>query len=81
MEYVADTVVLVRHFSSGLLGKGASAVLQDADRGKQTIWVSVVSLAEILYHNPKVVTVLDEFPCFFEIDGDPSRFGEVQGAR
>lgn len=53
MEYVADTVAIVRHFSSGRVGKGASAILQDADKGKHTIWVSVVSLAEILYLSEK----------------------------
>lgn len=50
MEYVADTVAIVRHFSkSGKIGKAAKKILRDADRGETTIFISIVSMVEILY--------------------------------
>lgn len=50
MEYVADTMVLIRHFSrSGALGTKAQEVLKGTNRGENIIWVSIISLAEIMY--------------------------------
>lgn len=50
MEYVADTMVLIRYFSrSGALGTKAQEVLKGTNRGENIIWVSIISLAEIMY--------------------------------
>ncbi len=50
MEYLADTVAVVRHFSkSGKIGKDAHDILRQADVGKNTIWISIISIAEIMY--------------------------------
>ena len=50
MEYLADTVAIVRHFSStGKLGAKAKKIMRDADIGKNTIFVSIVSIVEIMY--------------------------------
>jgi predicted nucleic acid-binding protein len=50
MEYVADTVVIVRYFSKkGKIPSRALRILREADEGKHTIAISVMSLIEILY--------------------------------
>lgn len=50
MEYVADTVVLVRYFSKkGRIPPRALGILRGADEGEHTIAISVMSLIEILY--------------------------------
>jgi len=50
MEYLADTVAIIRHFArTGVIGKKAKQILRDADAGKNTIYISVISLVEILY--------------------------------
>ena len=50
MEYVADTVAIVRHFAKvGKIGKAAKEILRDADNGQHTIMISIISLVEILY--------------------------------
>jgi PIN domain nuclease of toxin-antitoxin system len=50
MQYLADTVTLVRHFSkTGKIGKAAKRILEDADKGQHHIFISVISLVEILY--------------------------------
>lgn len=50
MDYVLDTVGLIRHLAGGKrLGKTARAVLDDADKGVHHIIVSAISLMEILY--------------------------------
>lgn len=50
MNYLADTVTVIRHFSkTGKIGKRAKAVLQEADLGYDAIYISVVSLVEIMY--------------------------------
>lgn len=54
MQYLADTVTLVRHFSkAGKIGKAAKRVLEDADKGQHHIFISVISLVEILYLSEK----------------------------
>ena len=51
MQYLLDTVTVVRHFSgSGKIGKKARKIL--ADSGNQFI-ISVVSLMEIMYLSEK----------------------------
>ena len=50
MEYLADTVAIIRHFArTGVIGKKAKQILRDADAGKNTIYVSVISIVEIMY--------------------------------
>ncbi len=50
MDYLADTVALIRHFSNtGKIGKTARQILEKADQGVNTIWISVISIAEIMY--------------------------------
>ena len=50
MRYVVDTVALIRHFTNqGKIGKGASIILQELERSGDTLFVSVISLMEILY--------------------------------
>lgn len=50
MQYLADTVAIIRHFANvGKIGKAAKLILQDADSGKSAIWISIISIVEILY--------------------------------
>ena len=50
MEYLADTVAIVRYFSkSGKIGKRAFKILKDADAGEHEIYVSIISIVEIMY--------------------------------
>jgi predicted nucleic acid-binding protein len=50
MNYLADTVALVRHLRGGKkLGTRARKLLQEADVGFHTIYISGVTLMEILY--------------------------------
>ncbi len=50
MEYLADTVAIVRYFSkSGKIGKRALKILRDADAGEHEIYVSIISIVEIMY--------------------------------
>jgi len=50
VQYLADTVTIVRHFAkTGKIGKAAKQILKDADNGKNTIFISIISIVEILY--------------------------------
>ncbi len=50
MQYLADTVAIIRHFANvGKIGKAAKSILQDADNGKNKILISIISMVEILY--------------------------------
>lgn len=50
MEYLADTVVLIRHFvKADKLPLKVRSILSEVDNGQGVIWISVVSLMEILY--------------------------------
>jgi predicted nucleic acid-binding protein len=54
VDYVADTVALVRFLSeSGRIGKAALRILEGAEQGHHTIWISVATLVEILYLSEK----------------------------
>jgi len=54
MQYLADTVTLIRHLSkTGKIGKAAKRILEDADKGQHHIFISVISLVEILYLSEK----------------------------
>ena len=50
MQYLANTVAIIRHFASvGKIGKAARSILRDADNGKNKILISIISMVEILY--------------------------------
>jgi len=50
MEYLADTVTVIRHFSkTGKLGSKARVALEETEKGRHHIFISVVSLVEIMY--------------------------------
>jgi len=54
MQYLADTVTLVRHLSkAGKIGKLAKRILEEADKGRHQIFISVISLVEVLYLSEK----------------------------
>ena len=82
MEYVADTVAIVRYFSKkGRIPSRALRILRDADDGKHTIAISVMSLIEILYLSErrrisidldKLTAELGELSNYRIIDLDPA---------
>lgn len=50
MEYLADTVAIVRHLRNHpALGAEAARVLREADAGENRIYVSAITLMEVLY--------------------------------
>jgi predicted nucleic acid-binding protein len=50
MDYLADTVTIIRHFSkTGKIGKKAKAILNRIKIGRDRMIISVISLVEILY--------------------------------
>ena len=50
MEYLADTVAIIRHFSgTGRIGRAARLVLEGVEKGENNLFLSSVSLVEILY--------------------------------
>jgi len=50
MNYLADTVTLVRHFSGvGKIALTAKTILKEAEEGKHQIFISIVSLFEVMY--------------------------------
>jgi predicted nucleic acid-binding protein len=54
MEYVADTVALVRFLSeSGHIGKAALRILEGAEQGHHTIWIPAATLVEVMYLSEK----------------------------
>ncbi|MCL0040556.1 hypothetical protein M1M90_00520 [Thermodesulfovibrionales bacterium] len=54
MEYLADTVAVIRHFSeTGTIGKRAFEVINGIERGEHHCYVSTISLVEILYLSEK----------------------------
>lgn len=60
MQYLADTVTIIRHFAkTGKIGKAAKSILQDADKGKNTIFISIISIVEILYLSERNKIILD----------------------
>ncbi|MFH1490852.1 MAG: hypothetical protein ABII06_18265, partial [Pseudomonadota bacterium] len=49
-----DTVTIIRHFSgAGKIGSGAREILSGVDEGKHRLYISVISLVEILYLSEK----------------------------
>lgn len=54
MQYLLDTVTIIRHFSdSGSIGSKALDVLDAGSRAPHTFHISVISLMEILYLSEK----------------------------
>ena len=54
MNYLADTVTIVRHFSGiGRIGRSAKAVLEGVEKGENHMFFSAISLVEILYLSEK----------------------------
>jgi predicted nucleic acid-binding protein len=54
MDYLGDTVTIVRHFSgSGKIGKSARKILDGVDAGEDRLFISSISLVEILYLSEK----------------------------
>jgi PIN domain nuclease of toxin-antitoxin system len=50
MEYLADTVAIIRYFSqSGTIGKKARNILDKTENNLNRIFISIISLAEIMY--------------------------------
>jgi PIN domain nuclease of toxin-antitoxin system len=60
LQYLADTVAIIRHFANvGKIGKAAKLILQDSDNGKNTILISIISIVEILYLSERNKIPLD----------------------
>jgi PIN domain nuclease of toxin-antitoxin system len=60
LQYLADTVAIIRHFANvGKIGKAAKLILQDADSGKNIIFISIISIVEILYLSERNKIPLD----------------------
>ena len=54
MDYLADTVTIVRHFSGvGRIGRAARLVLEGVENGENYLFLSTVSMVEILYLSEK----------------------------
>jgi PIN domain nuclease of toxin-antitoxin system len=50
MDYLADTVAIVRHLSRHpALGSQASRILREADTGQHHIYLSSITLMEVMY--------------------------------
>ena len=50
MEFLVDTVAIVRHLRRHpALGREASRILSDADLGQHRIYLSAITLMEVLY--------------------------------
>jgi len=50
MEFLADTVAIIRHLRQHpALGRRAARILDDADAGQHHIYLSAISLMEVLY--------------------------------
>lgn len=54
MEYLADTVTVIRHLSkAGKIGKRAKSILRETEQGNNHIYISVISIVEIMYLSQK----------------------------
>jgi PIN domain nuclease of toxin-antitoxin system len=54
MDYLADTVTVIRHFSeAGRIGRKARTILEGVEKGDHHLFLSTVSLVEILYLSEK----------------------------
>ena len=60
MDYLADTVTIIRHFSkTGAIGKEARNLLAAAEKGKHRVHLSVLTLVEIMYLSQKNRIAID----------------------
>lgn len=60
MDFLADTVTIIRHFSkSGAIGKEDRNILGAAEKGKHRIHLSVLSIVEIMYLSQKNRIAID----------------------
>ncbi|MBI5207315.1 MAG: hypothetical protein HY934_05925, partial [Candidatus Firestonebacteria bacterium] len=60
MEYLADTVTIVRHFAkTGQISKNAKSIIEEVEKGKHHIFISVISLVEIMYLSQKMRINID----------------------
>ncbi len=54
MEYLADTVAILRHLAkTGKIGRRAKSILDSTEQGKHHIYISVISLVEIMFLSQK----------------------------
>ena len=54
MDYVADTVTLIRYLSEeGRIGKAALKIMEETEQGMHTVWIPAATLVEILYLSEK----------------------------
>ena len=54
MDCLADTVMVIRHFSgAGKIGRSAYELISGVERGEHHCYVSTISLVEILYLSEK----------------------------
>jgi PIN domain nuclease of toxin-antitoxin system len=50
MEYLADTVAVVRFFAdTGKIGSKARKIFEETEKGGHIIWISIMSIVEIMY--------------------------------
>ncbi len=49
MEFLADAVAIVRHMRKRGMVSRAAQILDEADSGQHTIYLSVITLMEVLY--------------------------------
>lgn len=63
MEYLLDTNAIVRHFAQiSKLGKKAKKIISQAEKDQHQLYVSIISLMEIMYLSEKkrIPLTLDE---------------------
>jgi len=60
MDYLADTVTIIRHFSKvGKIGRQAKSILEGIEKGDHHMFLSIISLVEILYLSEKKRITID----------------------
>ena len=74
MDYLLDTVAIIRHFSGhGRIGRKAKTIIEEAEDGKHVLLLSVVSLFEIMYlaeknriaiSLPNTLSLIHQKPCY-----------------
>jgi PIN domain nuclease of toxin-antitoxin system len=91
MDYLLDTVAIIRHFSGhGRIGRKAKTIIGEAEQGKHTLLISVVSLFEIMYLAEKnrikislsnTLTLIQHKPCYRIADLSPEIVIEASGIK
>ncbi len=50
MQYILDTNAVVRHFANiSKIGKSAKKIIEDGEKNKHKLFISIISLMEIMY--------------------------------